>query len=99
MNPSTSKAQIPLGPRQSCMYSQVIYWTSLSSYILTWIGTALLLHYYYKRRGENKIRRNLNKLHLQNSKAVKTKKVILRKNHFTHFLRGSSENTTNHLKR
>jgi hypothetical protein len=81
------------------MYSQVIYWTSLSSYILTWIGTALLLHYYYKRRGENKIRRNLNKLHLQNSKAVKTKKVILRKNHFTHFLRGSSENTTNHLKR
>ena len=75
MNPSTSKAQIPLGPRQSCMYSQVIYWTSLSSYILTWIGTALLLHYYYKRRGENKIGRNLNKLHLQNSKAVKTKKL------------------------
>ena len=30
------------------LYNQIIYWTSLSPYILTWIGTALLL-YYYKR--------------------------------------------------
>ena len=30
-------------------YNQIIYWTSLSPYILTWIGTALLLYYYYKR--------------------------------------------------
>ena len=37
------------------LYNQVIYWTSLSPYILTWIGTALLLHYYYKRTEENKI--------------------------------------------
>jgi hypothetical protein len=36
------------------LYNQIIYWTSLSPYILTWIGTALLLHYYFKRV-ENKI--------------------------------------------
>jgi hypothetical protein len=37
------------------LYNQIIYWTSLSPYILTWIGTALLLHYYYQR-AEKKIR-------------------------------------------
>ncbi len=31
------------------LYNQIIYWTSISPYILTWIGTALLLYYYYKR--------------------------------------------------
>ena len=31
------------------VYNQIIYWTSISPYILTWIGTALLLYYYYKR--------------------------------------------------
>src|ERR671933_2798186 len=36
------------------LYNQIIYWTSLSPYILTWIGTALLLQYYFKRV-ENKI--------------------------------------------
>ena len=34
------------------LYNQIIYWTSLSPYILTWAGTALLLHYYYKRTGK-----------------------------------------------
>ena len=42
--------------------------------MLTWIGTALLLHYYYKRRGENKIGTNLNKLHLQKNKKGNIKK-------------------------
>jgi hypothetical protein len=37
------------------LYNQIIYWTSLSPYILTWIGTALLLHYYYKRTEKKKI--------------------------------------------
>ncbi|WP_458720010.1 hypothetical protein [Candidatus Nitrosocosmicus sp. R] len=31
------------------LYNQIIYLTSLSPYILTWIGTALLLGYYYKK--------------------------------------------------
>ena len=31
------------------LYNQIIYWTSLLPYILTWAGTALLLSYYYKR--------------------------------------------------
>lgn len=31
------------------LYNQIIYVTSLSPYILTWIGTALLLGYYYKK--------------------------------------------------
>ena len=31
------------------LYNQIIYVTSLSTYILTWIGTALLLGYYYKK--------------------------------------------------
>ena len=34
------------------LYNQIIYWTSLSPYILTWAGTALLLSYYYKRTGK-----------------------------------------------
>src|SRR5919199_1662486 len=37
------------------LYNQVIYWTSLSPYILTWIGTAFLLHYYSKRTENKKI--------------------------------------------
>ena len=32
------------------LYNQIIYWTSLAPYILTWAGTALLLSYYYKRK-------------------------------------------------
>jgi len=32
------------------LYNQIIYWTSLAPYILTWAGTALLLAYYYKRK-------------------------------------------------
>jgi signal transduction histidine kinase len=32
------------------LYNQIIYWTSLAPYILTWAGTALLLGYYYKRK-------------------------------------------------
>ena len=31
------------------LYNQIIYWTSLLPYILTWAGTAFLLSYYYKR--------------------------------------------------
>ena len=31
------------------LYNQIIYLTSLSPYILTWIGTAFLLGYYYKK--------------------------------------------------
>jgi signal transduction histidine kinase len=31
------------------LYNQIIYWSSLLPYILTWAGTALLLSYYYKR--------------------------------------------------
>ena len=31
------------------LYNQIIYFTSLSPYILTWIGTAFLLGYYYKK--------------------------------------------------
>lgn len=31
------------------LYNQIIYVTSLSPYILTWIGTALLLGHYYKK--------------------------------------------------
>src|SRR5919199_1170761 len=34
------------------LYNQIIYWTSLLPYILTWAGTALLLGYYYKRTGK-----------------------------------------------
>jgi signal transduction histidine kinase len=37
------------------LYNQVIYWTSLSPYILTWVGTAFLLHYYSKRTENKKI--------------------------------------------
>src|SRR5919206_1823337 len=32
------------------LYNQVIYWTSLSPYILTWVGTAFLLHYHKKTK-------------------------------------------------
>src|SRR5919197_2622110 len=34
------------------LYNEIIYWTSLAPYILTCAGTALLLHYYYKRIGK-----------------------------------------------
>jgi signal transduction histidine kinase len=37
------------------LYNQIIYWTSLSPYILTWIGSAFLLYYYYKRTENKKI--------------------------------------------
>jgi signal transduction histidine kinase len=37
------------------LYNQIIYWTSLSPYILTWIGTAFLLHYYSNRTESKKI--------------------------------------------
>ena len=38
------------------LYNQIIYWTSLLPYILTWAGTALLLGYYYKRTGKLDLR-------------------------------------------
>jgi signal transduction histidine kinase len=51
VNPHTTTLYV-VPSSQLELYNQIIYWTSLLPYILTWAGTALLLRYYYKRTGK-----------------------------------------------